>query len=133
MDSFKIGVLSKKCNVNIETIRYYEKINLMPKPKRQESRYRIYDESDLARLKFIRRGKELGFTLNEIKELLSLKVDSQAKCGDLKQFAEIKIEDIKKKVQDLNKIKKHLEILVNQCINEELSIEDCPIVKSLIK
>ncbi len=122
MDSFKIGVLSKKCNVNIETIRYYEKINLMPKPKRQESRYRIYDESDLARLKFIRRGKELGFTLNEIKELLSLKVNSKAKCGDLKQFAEIKIEDIKKKVQDLNKIKKHLEILVNQCINEELSI-----------
>ncbi len=133
MDSFKIGDLSKKCNVSIETIRYYEKIKLMPIPKRKDSRYRIYDENDFARLKFILRAKELGFTLNEIKELLSLKVDSQAKCGDLKQFAETKIEDIKKKVEDLNKIKIHLNALVNQCINEELSIEDCPIVKSLVK
>jgi len=133
MESYSVGQIAKKAKLNTETLRYYEKISIMPKPKRRESRYRIYNDNDLLRLKFIKRTKELCFTLKEIKELLSLKVDSKAKCGDLKDVAEVKINDIKKKIKDLNKIKHQLELLVNKCVNEELSIEDCPIVKSLEK
>lgn len=131
MSEYFVSQLANEAGINVETIRYYEKVKLLPKPKRKESRYRIYNENDLSRLRFIKRAKELGFTLKEIKELLALKIDSKAKCGDLKEIAEVKIEDIKKKVRDLNKIKKHLKLLVNQCVNEELSVEDCPIVKSL--
>lgn len=131
MKTFTVGVLAKETGINIETVRYYENIKLLPKPKRKESRYRIYDENDLVRLKFIIRGKELGFTLMEIRELLSLKIDSHSKCGDVKKMAEEKIIDADAKIKDLKNIKKHLELLVVQCINEKLSTEECPIVKSL--
>lgn len=131
MNSFTVGVLAREAKINIETVRFYERIELMPEPKRKESRYRIYDENDLARLKFIVRAKELGFTLREIKELLLFKVDSQSKCGDIKTIADSKISNIEEKIQDLNKIKNHLKLLVNQCVNEKISSDDCPIVKAL--
>lgn len=77
MERFKVGKIAKHADVNVETIRYYEKIKLMPKPQRIESRYRVYDEVDLKRLQFIKRSKELGFTLKEIKELLNMKIEFQ--------------------------------------------------------
>ncbi len=131
MNSFTVSTLADNAGINLETVRYYEKIGLMPKPKRKESRYRIYDENDFARLKFIIRSKELGFTLKEISELLSLRIDSKTKCGDIKKLADEKMRDIEEKIKDLRNIKKHLEKLATQCIHEELSLDDCPIVKSL--
>lgn len=135
MDAFTVGVLAKETGINIETIRYYENIKLLPKPKRKESRYRVYDVDDLARLKFIVRAKELGFTLKEIKELLNLKIESTSTCSDVKHLAEGKIKTVDEKIRDLKSIKKHLGILVKQCGDEytsaELSTADCPIVKSL--
>ncbi len=131
MNSFTVSTLADNAGINLETVRYYEKIGLMPKPKRKESRYRIYDENDFARLKFIIRSKELGFTLKEISELFALKVDSESKCGDIKKLADEKMKDIEEKIKDLRNIKKHLEKLATQCIHEELSLDDCPIVKSL--
>lgn len=131
MEHYKVGEIAKKVGINIETLRYYEKIEIMPEPKRKESRYRFYNESDLRRLQFIKRAKELGFTLKEIKELLSIKIDTKSSCGDIKKLAEEKIEDIGRKVEDLHNIMAHLEILKNKCVNEEISSEDCPIVKSL--
>ena len=74
MKSFTVGVLAKETGINIETVRYYENIKLLPKPMRKESRLRVYNENDLARVKFIVRSKELGFTLKEIKELLNLRI-----------------------------------------------------------
>ena len=94
MEHYKVGEIAEKIGVNIETLRYYEKIKIMPKPKRMESRYRIYDELDLKRLLFIKRAKELGFTLKEIKELLNIKIESTATCGDVKHLAENKLTDI---------------------------------------
>lgn len=132
MEIFSVGQIAKISAVSVETLRYYEKLRLMPKPKRKESRYRFYDSLDLARLLFIRRSKALGFTLKEIKELLFLRIDSESKCGDVKSMADMKIIDIENRIKDLKKIKKHLEILSHQCINVELSTEECPIVKSLI-
>ncbi len=131
MNSFSVGALADKAGINLETVRYYEKIGLMPKPKRKESRYRIYNDDDFARLKFIIRAKELGFTLKEISELFSLKVDSESKCGDIKKLVEEKVYDVENKIRDLKSIKKHLEKLVTQCVNEVISSEECPIVKAL--
>jgi len=131
MKSFTVGALANNAGVNVETVRYYEKIGLMPKPKRKESRYRVYDESDLARLKFIFRAKQLGFTLKEIKELLELRIESKATCGDIKNLSSRKIEDIEQRINDLQNIKKVLTKLIHQCVNEELSSEECPILEAI--
>ena len=131
MNSFTVGALADKAGINLETVRYYEKIGLLPKPKRKESRYRIYDENDFARLKFIIRAKELGFTLNEIKELLDLRIESKATCGDIKKIAGHKIEDIEQKIKDLQNIKKVLTKLIHQCVNEEISSDECPILEAI--
>ncbi|GAB4300655.1 MAG: Zn(2+)-responsive transcriptional regulator [Ignavibacteriaceae bacterium] len=130
MSEYKVGEIAEIVGLNVETLRYYEKIELMPEPKRKEfSNYRIYDDYDLARLKFIKRAKELGFTLKEIKELLELKIESTATCGDVKHLAEHKLEDVENKIKDLVNIKKVLKKLINQCICEELSTDECPILE----
>ena len=130
MTEYKVGEIAEIVGVNVETLRYYEKIKLMPKPKRKEfSSYIIYDDNDLARLTFIKRAKELGFTLKEIKELLDLKIESTATCGDIKHLAEHKLTDIENRIKDLLKMKKVLTKLVHQCINEEVSTDDCPILE----
>ena len=130
MTEYKVGEIAEIVGVNVETLRYYEKIKLMPKPKRKEfSSYRIYDDNDLARLTFIKRAKELGFTLKEIKELLDLKIESTATCGDIKHLAEHKLTDIENRIKDLLKMKKVLTKLVHQCINEEVSTDECPILE----
>jgi Hg(II)-responsive transcriptional regulator len=131
MKSFTVGALANNAGVNVETVRYYEKIGLMPKPKRKESRYRVYDESDLARLKFIFRAKQLGFTLKEIKELLELRIESKATFGYIKNLSSRKIEDIEQRINDLQNIKKVLTKLIHQCVNEELSSEECPILEAI--
>lgn len=129
MSEIFVGQLAEEAGINVETIRYYEKLKLLPKPKRKESRYRIYDETDLKRLLFIKRAKELGFTLKEIKELMELKIDSEAKCGDVKHLTEHKLNDVNNRIKDLKKIKNVLEKLVKQCINEEVSSGKCPILE----
>ncbi len=131
MAEYFVGQLANESGINVETVRYYENIKLLPKPKRRKSRYRVYDESDLARVKFIVRAKELGFTLKEIKELLELKIDSQAKCGDVKHLTEHKLKDIDNRIKDLRKIRSVLIKLIEQCINEEVSSEECPILESI--
>jgi Hg(II)-responsive transcriptional regulator len=131
MPEYKAGEIAAKVDVNVETLRYYEKIKLMPKPKRRETRYRIYDENDLKRLLFIKRAKELGFTLKEINELFGLRIDSHAKCGDVKHLTEHKLKDIDNRISDLKKIKSVLVRLIDQCINEEVSSDECPILESI--
>ncbi len=126
-----VGQFAKEAGINVETVRYYEKIKLLPRPKRRESRYRLYNETDLKRLLFIKRAKEIGFTLREIKELLELKIDSEAKCGDVKHFAESKLRDVKNRINDLTRIKNVLEGLVAQCEREEISADECPILESI--
>jgi len=131
MPEYKVGEIAEKVDVNVETLRYYEKIKLMPKPKRKESRYRVYDENDLKRLLFIKRAKELGFTLKEIKELFGLRIDSEAKCGDVKHLTEHKLNDVDNKIKDLKKIRSVLVKLIDQCVNEEVSSDACPILESI--
>src|SRR3972149_1489195 len=129
MAEYFVGQLAKEVGMNVETVRYYEKLKLLPKPKRKESRYRVYDDTDLKRLLFIKRSKDLGFTLKEISELLNLKIESSATCGDVKHLAEHKLEDVKEKIKDLKNIESVLLKLINQCVCEELSTDECPILE----
>ncbi|PIP76478.1 MAG: transcriptional regulator [Ignavibacteria bacterium CG22_combo_CG10-13_8_21_14_all_37_15] len=131
MSEYFVGQIAKEVGINVETIRYYEKLKLLPKPKRRESRYRIYDETDLKRLSFIKRAKELGFTLKEIKELFGLKIDSDARCGDVKHLTEHKLKDVDNRISDLKKIRHVLVKLITQCVNEEVSSDECPILESI--
>jgi Hg(II)-responsive transcriptional regulator len=131
MVEYFVGQLAKEGGINVETVRYYEKMKLLPKPKRRESRYRVYDENDLKRLLFIKRAKELGFMLKEIIELFGLRIDSRAKCGDVKHLTEHKLKDVDNKIVDLKKMRNVLVKLINQCVNEEVSSDECPILESI--
>lgn len=102
---FRIGELADKCSVNKETIRYYERVGLIPEPIRTDSGYRMYPKEAIDRLQFIKRMQELGFTLNEIDKLLGVVDRNEAKCLDMYDFTVMKLENIQHKIQDLKKLK----------------------------
>ena len=115
MTTLTIGKAAERAGVGIETVRFYEREGLIDEPPRGSSGYRQYPESVVLRLQFIRRAKELGFTLNEIKELLSLRLDPGTTCADVKQRAEAKIADIDERMRSLRRIKKVLGKLTESC------------------
>ena len=125
-----IGQLAERAGVNVGTIRYYERRGLLPEPPRSESGYRLYSQDIVARIQFIRRAKELGFSLREIGELLSLRVDPETTCGDVKGRAEAKIADIEEKIRALRRMKKALTQLTAAC-NGHGPTSECPILEAL--
>lgn len=129
---FHIGELAEKCNVNKETIRYYERLGLIPKPSRTESGYRIYTEKTVDRLNFIKRIQELGFTLNEIDKLLGVVDRDEAKCRDMYDFTVYKIEDIQRKIQNLKRVEQMLIDLKERCPANK-DIYECPIIETLLE
>lgn len=130
MKTYKSGQLAKAAEVNPETLRYYERENLLPAPNRSESGYRLYTEDDVKRVIFIKRAQELGFSLKEIKELLTLTSDQQQSAASVKLLAEQKIQTIEEKIKGLQAMKSNLQALSNSC-NGKGIIQHCPIIKSL--
>lgn len=130
MKNFTIGQLAKKAHVNIETIRYYERQGLMPDPPRSESGYRHYSQDSVTRIQFILNAKELGFSLKEVSELLSLRVDRYKTCNDVKKMAEVKIVNIEKKIRALQDMKNALMKLKAECIGLG-PVGECPILEAL--
>ncbi|EIJ78378.1 Hg(II)-responsive transcriptional regulator [Bacillus methanolicus PB1] len=128
----RVGELADKCNVNKETIRYYERLGLLPEPSRSKSGYRLYPYETVERLKFIKRMQDLGFTLNEIDKLLGVVDRDEAKCKDMYDFTVSKLEDIQEKIADLKRIEQMLINLKERC-PENKDIYDCPIIESLIE
>jgi len=126
MTTMRIGEVSRQSGVGIETIRYYEKEGLLAAPARRPSGYRQFDKSVVARLQFIRRAKELGFTLAEIRELLGLWFDTTTKCEHVRQRAERKIDDLEDRIRSLQKMKRSLKKIVKQCEGGE-SVDACPL------
>ena len=126
---YPIGVLSAETGVNIETIRYYERIGLMPKPPRTDGRRRTFDAGHLKRLTFIRRGRELGFSIDEIRELLGLARGQGLTCAKVKTMTETHIADIRSKVKDLRKLERVLNDLAARCHGREAP--DCPLLEAL--
>jgi MerR family mercuric resistance operon transcriptional regulator len=125
-----IGKVAKASGVAIETIRFYEKEGLLEPPARRTSGYREYEDTVVPRLLFIRRAKELGFTLGEIRELLALRLDRKASCGRVKQRTEAKIADIEAKMKSLGRMKRALGRLSAAC-DERAPTSDCPILNAL--
>ncbi len=125
-----IGEVARRGGVGIETVRYYEREGLLAKPLRTASGYRQFDDDAIARLQFIRRAKELGFTLNEIKDLLSLRVDAQTSCKDVRTRAKAKIADIEDKIKSLRRMKNALARLMQEC-SQRGSDSECPILDAL--
>lgn len=129
MPEFTIGKLAKLADVNIETIRFYERKGILPQPERKASGFRLYTESDLQRLNFIIMAKRHGFTLNEIKELLELRVHPQSTCDEVREKAEHKIKVIDEKLRELKRIKKALQTLAASC-HASGPAGDCPILEA---
>jgi MerR family copper efflux transcriptional regulator len=132
MKYLKIGQVAKEAEVNIDTVRYYERRGLLPSPKRKESGYRQYLGDTVNRIRFIKHAQELGFSLDEIAELLSLKLDPVAACSDVKKKAEGKIAEIDGKIEMLGKMREALKCLVEMCA-ENRRVSECPILEALDK
>ena len=123
------GSLAKETGVNIETIRYYENIGLMPDPGRTSGGHRVYDQTHLKRLSFVKRSRELGFTLRDIRELLELVDGGDYTCGEIRDRTIVHLNDVAQKIHDLQKMRHSLEKMASKC--EGGLVPECPIVDAL--
>ena len=129
-EPMKIGELAKRAEVPIDTVRYYEREGLIPPPVRRASGYRDYLEADVDRLRFMRRAKGLGFTLHEIRELLSLTAIAGDDMAELNAQTYAKLHDVEARIQSLTRIRDALQGLVNACPGHG-SLDRCPILAAL--
>lgn len=124
-----IGGLSERTGVNIETIRYYERIGLLPPPRRSEGRHRLYDDSLTQRLQFVRRSRELGFSIEEIRALLRLVDQGGLACAEAKDITVSHLAEIRGKIADLKKLERVLAPIAEAC--EANQLPACPILQAL--
>jgi MerR family mercuric resistance operon transcriptional regulator len=125
-----IGELSRLIGVNIESIRYYEKIKMLRRPPpRTESGRRVYGPAETRALAFIRRGRELGFGLDDIRALLALGAPGKASCADVREIAAHHLDDIRSKIADLRRLERLLAKTIAQCSGDK--VPDCPILDIL--
>lgn len=127
-DEFTIGRLSDQSGVNIETIRYYERIGLMAKPLRSGGGRRLYDSSASLRLGFIRRARELGFSIQDIRTLLVVS-GGDGRCADVHALTVRHLDDVRAKISDLRKLEHTLAKTVARCARD--ASPECPIIDSL--
>jgi MerR family copper efflux transcriptional regulator len=128
MESLGIGELAKRGGVGIDTVRYYERSGLLSPKTRLASGYRRYSDAEVARLRFIRRAQSLGFTLNEIRELLAL--SNRRDVARVKRVAQQKVIDVEQRIASLQRIRLGLAWLIDACPGHGRA-EDCPILNSL--
>lgn len=128
----KIGQLAKNCNLSVEAIRYYESEQLLSPKQRSPGGYRLYDSSEVHRLNFILHAKKVGFSLQEIKNLLSLRTNKDSHtCEEVKDYTGSKINEIEQKINDLQKMKSALDSLYHACCGGNESAINCTILNSL--
>ncbi len=125
-----IGAVARRAAVGIDTIRYYEREGLLPSPRRRASGYRDYDTGAVERLRFIRRAKDLGFTLGEIRELLALSTDRERGVKSVKQRAEARHGEVEQRIRELQRVKRGLRQLIDACPGHG-ALEHCPILRAL--
>lgn len=124
-----IGKVSLETGCHVETIRYYEKEGLVPAPRRSEGGHRLYSRELVHRLNFVRRSRELGFSMEEIRQLLAIVDGDHVSCEKVKTIADTHIQDIQSKILDLKKMEATLVDLSNQCSG--MDAPECPIVEAL--
>ena len=125
-----IGRLAREVGINLETVRFYERQGLLPRPPRSASGYRLFPTDAKRRLKFIKRAQELGFSLSEIRELLALRMSQRTTSGEIRKRTEAKIADIEGKIRSLDSMRKSLLKLVRSC-GGCTPVSECPILESL--
>jgi MerR family copper efflux transcriptional regulator len=130
MEGMTIGRLAREGQVNVETIRYYERRGLIPRPPRGSSGYRMFPPSAVQVVRFVRTAQALGFSLKEIKELLSLRIQPGRSCADVRERAEQKIAEVDEKIRTLRAMGKALMRLAGACSGRG-PISECPILESL--
>jgi MerR family transcriptional regulator, mercuric resistance operon regulatory protein len=124
-----IGALSKRTGVNIETIRFYERIGILPKPPRSASGHRIYGQDQLMRLGFVRRSRELGFSLAEVRGLLQLVDGGGHTCAEVKAITLDHLADVRRKIADLRRLEQTLADVAGKCRGGK--VPDCPVIEAL--
>jgi MerR family mercuric resistance operon transcriptional regulator len=124
-----IGALSEGAGVNIETIRYYERIGLLPPPPRSAGRHRLYGDAHRQRLVFIRRARELGFSLEEVRALLGLGGGHGLACSEVRALTEHHIAAIRDRIRDLKRLERTLSALAGQCRGD--TVPACPVLEAL--
>lgn len=127
---FTIGTVARRAGVGIDTVRYYEREGLLPPPHRRPSGYRDYGRAAVERLRFIRRAKDLGFTLEEIRELLALSTDRERGVKSVKQRAEARLREVDQRIRELQRVKRGLQQLIAACPGHG-ALEHCPILRAL--
>ncbi len=128
-ERLSIGDLAKATGTKVETIRYYEQMALLPKPGRTAGNYRSYDASHLARLSFIRRARDLGFSLERVRNLLGLSDRKDRSCEGIDAIAEEHLVEVDRKIADLTALRHELGSLVQQC--KRGTIGECRIIEAL--
>ncbi len=131
MEEITIGGLSKRTGCNIETIRYYERSGVLPAPPRTSGGHRVYGEDHIKRLTFVRRSRELGFPLEEVRGLLRMVDGENHTCEEVKTLTLDHLTDIRRKIADLRRLEKVLKDMAAQC--EGGSVPDCPIIDALFE
>lgn len=121
--------LARRTGCNLETIRYYEKIDMIPDPPRTASGYRVYDEAHVSRLRFILRARELGFSIQQIRGLLDLVDGGTQTCAEVKERTGRHLADVRAKIADLKRIEKVLAETAAQCSGDD--VPECPVLQAL--
>jgi Cu(I)-responsive transcriptional regulator len=124
-----IGELAKATGTKVETVRWYEKVGLLPAPARTVGNYRAYGAEHLSRLSFVRRGRDLGFSLDEVRALLELADQKERDCGEVDAIARQHLADVERKIADLQKLAAELRHVIGQCRGGTIS--DCRIIEAL--
>lgn len=130
MSKFQIGQLSKHLGMSVDTLRYYEKIGLLPCIARNSARLRIYDDKDISRLKFIQRAQRMNFTLAEISQLLEMRENPQSVRTEVRALTYKKLSVVEEHLEDLVTLRNELQLLINLCQGAE---EGCPIIDDIDK
>ncbi|KAF2989291.1 helix-turn-helix domain-containing protein (plasmid) [Methylocystis sp. MJC1] len=129
MKALTIGQLAAAAGVNLETVRYYERIKLMPPPARTASGYRAYEEGHIRRLAFIRRARELGFSIEQIRALLALAEPSRISCAEVREIARAHLDDVRLKLADLARLEGILADTISGCSGDPAP--SCPVLDML--
>jgi len=124
-----IGDLGKATNTKVETVRYYERIGLLPKPVRSSGNYRTYGAAELGRLSFIRRTRDLGFSLDQVRALLGLSDDRTCDCAGIDRIANEHLREVDRKLADLSALRRELKAVIESC--DGGTVAECRIIEAL--
>ena len=129
VDNLSIGILAKATDTKVETIRYYERIGLLPKAARTGGNYRVYSDAHVRRLTFIRRARHLGFSIEQVRELLGLSDQRDRSCEAVDAIARAHLAEVDRKIADLQALRRELDSVISQCGCG--TIADCRIIEAL--